>query len=64
MATALSTGSAGDLEPSSARNLSTAAFLRDIGKAGRMNKEVQGFAERWIYGRGVPRITAAFAWNK
>ena len=32
--------------------------------AGGLRKEVQGFAERWIYGRGTPHIRAAFQWHR
>ena len=48
----------------SPRLLSTASFLKEVGVAGGLRKEVQGFAERWIYGRGTPHIRAAFQWHR
>ncbi|KAK9806814.1 hypothetical protein WJX72_003626 [[Myrmecia] bisecta] len=47
-----------------ARLISTREFLHNVGKQGGCRKEVGAFGERWIVGRGCPRITAAFAYNK
>ena len=55
---------AGGLDADSPRLLSTASFLKEVGVAGGLRKEVQGFAERWIYGRGTPHIRAAFQWHR
>ena len=33
-------------------------------RAGDFKKEVGAFMERWVYGRGVPRIDAAFEFNR
>ena len=52
------------LDGDSPRLLSTASFLKEVGVAGGLRKEVQGFAERWIYGRGTPHIRAAFQWHR
>jgi len=57
---AIAAGLAGE----SSRLLSTASFLKEVGVAGGLRKEVQGFAERWIYGRGTPHIRAAFQWHR
>ena len=47
-----------------ARMLSTSAFLKEAGTAGGFRKEVPAFAARWVHGRGTPRLTAAFAYNR
>lgn len=35
-----------------------------MGSAGGFRREVQAFAQRWVYGRGCPHLTAAFTYNK
>ena len=60
----ISVAAAAGLDGDSPRLLSTASFLKEVGVAGGLRKEVQGFAERWIYGRGTPHIRAAFQWHR
>lgn len=43
--------------PSSKRLISTRAFLKEVGQAGGIKREVQAIAERWVYGRGCPTIS-------
>src|SRR5690242_15087324 len=33
-------------------------------RAGDFKREVGAFMERWVYGRGVPHITASFRYNR
>ncbi|GLC35499.1 hypothetical protein PLESTM_000331000 [Pleodorina starrii] len=40
------------------RQLSTRRFVAECGSAAGMAKDVAAFAERWVYGRGCPRLTA------
>jgi hypothetical protein len=40
------------------RQLSTKRFVGECGSAAGMAKDVAAFAERWVYGRGCPRLTA------
>lgn len=44
--------------------LSTTEFVKGVGAVGGFRKEVPAFMQRWVYGRGSPRITAAFTYNK
>ncbi|GAB4818075.1 hypothetical protein N2152v2_005121 [Parachlorella kessleri] len=46
------------------RTLDTMAFLTELGKAGSFRKEVPALAERWVYRRGVPHITAGFLYHR
>ncbi|GMH43148.1 hypothetical protein BSKO_11070 [Bryopsis sp. KO-2023] len=43
---------------SSSRFLSTHSFLKEVGQSGGVRKEIQAFAERWVYGRGCPTLNA------
>ncbi len=47
-----------------ARMLSTGAFLKEAGSAGGFRREVPAFAARWVYGRGTPRLSAGFVYNR
>ncbi|GLI61815.1 hypothetical protein VaNZ11_004324, partial [Volvox africanus] len=40
------------------RLLSTRRVIAECGSAAGMAKDVAAFAERWVYGRGCPRLTA------
>lgn len=48
------------------RRLGTRQFFGFIGQreGSAMRKEIQSLGERWVYGRGAPHITAAFAYQK
>ena len=39
--------------------IGTAAFLRQVSTVGGFRKEINSFAERWIYGSGCPMIQGA-----
>ncbi|KAL4420393.1 hypothetical protein ABPG75_010049 [Micractinium tetrahymenae] len=54
-------GGEGGVAPT--RLLDTMTFLNDLGRAGSFRKEMAPFAVRWVYGRGVPRIAAAFIYH-
>eukprot|EP00210_Caulerpa_lentillifera_P009509 g9068.t1 len=43
--------------PSSKRLISTRSFLKEVGQAGGIKREIQAIAERWVYGRGCPTIS-------
>ncbi|GFR47357.1 hypothetical protein Agub_g9063, partial [Astrephomene gubernaculifera] len=45
---------------SSDRLLSTRRFISECGAAAGLSKDVAAWAERWVYGRGCPRLTAGF----
>lgn len=39
--------------------LNAAAFLKQVAQVGGFRREVNSFAERWIYGSGCPRLRGA-----
>ena len=47
-----------------ARLLGTYDFLKEIGKVGGFKHDVTAFYQRWILGRGCPRLHAAFVFNR
>ncbi len=47
-----------------ARLLGTYEFLKEIGKVGGFKHDVTPFYQRWILGRGCPRLHAAFVFNR
>ncbi|KAG2497200.1 hypothetical protein HYH03_004789 [Edaphochlamys debaryana] len=44
------------------RALNSRNFVIECGRAAGMAKDVAAFAERWVYGRGCPKLTAGFSW--
>ena len=49
--------------PSTKRLIATRSFLKEVGQAGGIKKEIQAFAERWVYGRGSPVITTTVGFD-
>ena len=47
-----------------ARLLGTREFLNEVGKAGGFRRDVAAFHERWVAGRGCPRLTAGFQFHR
>lgn len=57
-----SSDGAGDAAAAAARpawRLETASFLKQVAQVGGFRREINAFAERWIYGSGCPRIHGA-----
>ncbi|KAK9825158.1 hypothetical protein WJX81_006717 [Elliptochloris bilobata] len=50
--------------PAGARLLGTREFLNEVGKAGGFKRDVAAFHERWVAGRGCPRLTAGFVYHR
>ena len=47
-----------------ARELDSGEFLAEVGRAMGIKKDVEAFKQRWILGRGCPRISAAFTYSR
>lgn len=39
-------------------------FMNELARGGDFKKEVPAFRERWIYGQGLPHISAGYIYHK
>ena len=44
--------------------LTTMDFLREVAKIGGIRHEVSAIYKRWVSGRGCPKITGAYFYNR